>query len=36
MEYQELKFLKAPHYNSPDGETVLWKKTLTFQRGNTL
>ena len=33
MEYQELKFLKAPHYNSPDGETVLWKKDIDFSAG---
>lgn len=33
MEYQELKFLNAPHYTSPDGEPVLWKKDINFSAG---
>ena len=36
LKYQDPRILKAPKYNDPQGETVLWKKEIRFPIENGL
>lgn len=34
LEYKELAILKAPKYNEPNGEPIVWKKEIDFKFGD--
>lgn len=33
LSYVELKVLEAPHYSKPEGDSLVWKKDITFSAG---